>query len=114
LDYVKLKRALKRARSLRPYIGRPRLEAGPKAEKKPFLRPMRARGGEGYICIMNDRRNQMNVTMVERNCADCLLRMLDAMGLAEAEGRGQDLDPENAPERQLEQLERSFGTNWKW
>jgi hypothetical protein len=56
----------------------------------------------------------MNVTVVERDCADCLLRMLDAIRNHEAEARGQDLDPENAPERQLEQLERSFGSNWKW
>jgi hypothetical protein len=55
----------------------------------------------------------MNATMVERNCADCLLRML-AGRCPETEGRVQDLDPENAPERQLEQLERSFGPNWKW
>jgi hypothetical protein len=56
----------------------------------------------------------MNATMVERNCAECLLRMLEAVQVHEMEARGQDLDPENAPERQLEQLERSFGPNWKW
>jgi len=56
----------------------------------------------------------MNVTMVERDCADCLLRMLEAARIQETGARGQDLDPENAPERQLEQLEHSFGANWKW
>ena len=56
----------------------------------------------------------MNVTMVERNCANCLLRMLDTARVHEAEARVQDLDSESGPERQLEQLERSFGPNWKW
>jgi hypothetical protein len=56
----------------------------------------------------------MNVTMVERNCANCLLRMLEAERVHETEARSGDPDPENAPERQLEQLERSFGANWKW
>ena len=56
----------------------------------------------------------MNVTMVERNCADCLLRMADAPRGGESGMYGRDPDPESAPERQLEQLERSFGPNWKW
>ncbi len=56
----------------------------------------------------------MNVTMVERKCGDCPLRMPVFAPCHEAEAQVQDLDPENAPERQLEQLERSFGVNWKW
>jgi len=56
----------------------------------------------------------MNVTMIERKCTDCLLRMLDTACRNEPEMYGQDLDPRGAPERQLEQLERSFGPNWKW
>ena len=56
----------------------------------------------------------MNVTTIERNCADCLPRMMAAARASEPENGSQDLDPENAPERQLEQLERSFGPNWKW
>ena len=56
----------------------------------------------------------MNVTMIERKCANCLLRMLDTARGSEPEMYGQDLDSESAPERQLEQLERSFGPNWKW
>jgi hypothetical protein len=36
--------------------------------------------------------------MVERNCADCLLRML-AGRCYETQARVQDLDPENAAER---------------
>ena len=56
----------------------------------------------------------MNVTMVERNCADCLLRMMDTMERGEAQAQVEDTDAESALERQLEQLERSFGANWKW
>ena len=56
----------------------------------------------------------MNVAIVERNCADCLLRMLASGRCQEAEAEVQNLEPESAPERQLEQLERSFGANWKW
>ncbi len=56
----------------------------------------------------------MNVTMIERNCADCLLRALEISREREAVSDGSRLNPENAPERQLEQLERSFGPNWKW
>jgi hypothetical protein len=108
---------LRQAKALGPragsYIGRPRTAVGLEEEKKRFLRPMRARGRAGYIGSMTMRRKQMNVTMVERNCADCLLRML-AGRCYETQARVQDLDPENAAERQLEELERSFGPDWKW
>jgi hypothetical protein len=56
----------------------------------------------------------MNATTVERKCADCPLRAIEcnrAGGLAQEMER---LDAESALERQLEQLERSFGANWKW
>ena len=56
--------------------------------------------------------NVAGVAMVERDCANCLLQALEAVRMHETEAR--DLDPENAPERQLQQLERSFGANWKW
>jgi len=56
----------------------------------------------------------MNVAMVERNCVDCLLRRLNASRGPETEAWGREPEPESAPERQLEQLERSFGPNWKW
>ena len=56
----------------------------------------------------------MNVTMVERNCADCLLRMLASGRCQEAEAEVQDLEPESATEQQLVLLERRYGPNWKW
>ncbi len=56
----------------------------------------------------------MNVTMVERNCGDCPLLAMESIRAGEPTLEDPRLDPENAPERQLEQLERSFGANWKW
>ncbi len=55
----------------------------------------------------------MNAAMVERNCRNCPLAA-EAMRTGEPGLEDARLDPENAPERQLEQLERSFGANWKW
>jgi hypothetical protein len=55
----------------------------------------------------------MNVTMVERNCADCLLRMLASGRCQEAEAV-QDPEAESATEQQLVLLERRYGPNWKW
>jgi hypothetical protein len=40
--------------------------------------------------------------------------MSEAVRLHDAAADGRDLDSENALERQLEQLERNFGANWKW
>jgi hypothetical protein len=40
--------------------------------------------------------------------------MLDAVRLHDEQAQGRGLDSESDPERQLEQLERSFGPNWKW
>jgi hypothetical protein len=55
----------------------------------------------------------MNGNVIERNCRDCPL-VAEAMRTQRSRARRRALDPENAPERQLEQLERSFGPNWKW
>jgi hypothetical protein len=56
----------------------------------------------------------MNSNLIERGCADCLLRAMQGMREPRPEAGLPCPDPENAPERQLEQLERSFGPNWKW
>jgi len=56
----------------------------------------------------------MNTTMVEKSCTDCLLRSLNALRVQEPETDTLDVDPDTALERQLEQIERSFGLNWKW
>ena len=56
----------------------------------------------------------MYTTMVENSCADCLLRALSALRVQEQEADTLDVDPDTALERQLEQIERSFGLNWKW
>jgi hypothetical protein len=74
---------------------------------------MRARRRRGYICSMTKRRNPMNLAMVERDCGDCPLAA-EARRTGEPRLEDARLDPENGPEHQLEQLERSFGTNWKW
>ncbi len=55
----------------------------------------------------------MNAMLIERKCADCLLRAL-ASNQAEPSAQAPRQDAENAQERQLEQLEHSFGPNWKW
>jgi hypothetical protein len=56
----------------------------------------------------------MNVTMVERARADCMWRALDTILVRETEKNALDADPETALERQLEQIERNFGPEWKW
>jgi hypothetical protein len=56
----------------------------------------------------------MKVTMVERNCADCPLRAMQMIRGQDSVSSDSRLDAEDAPERQLEQLERSFGADWKW
>jgi len=56
----------------------------------------------------------MNTTMVEKSCTDCLLRSLNALRVQEPEADTLDVDPDTALERQLEQIERSFGFDWKW
>jgi hypothetical protein len=58
--------------------------------------------------------NVAGMVKVERGCADCLLRAMNLGRVLEPETTARDDEPENALERQLEQLERSFGTNWKW
>jgi len=58
--------------------------------------------------------NETSVTMVERGCADCLLRALSTLQAPEPEERVRTVDPDAAIEFQLEQLERSFGPAWKW
>jgi hypothetical protein len=59
------------------------------------------------------RRNEMNVAMVERGCADCALWVKLNVCL---EGQEEDVreNPEEAAERQIEQIERVFGLEWKW
>jgi hypothetical protein len=58
--------------------------------------------------------NETSVTMIERGCADCLLRALNTLPARGPEERVRTADPDTAVEFQLEQLERSFGPNWKW
>ena len=55
----------------------------------------------------------MNVAMVERGCADCTLWVKLNVCL---EGQEEDVreNPEEAAERQIEQIERVFGLEWKW
>jgi len=56
----------------------------------------------------------MNGLRTKARCADCPLRALE-VGLGRALPQGeQHPEPENVPELQLEQLERSFGPDWKW
>ena len=58
--------------------------------------------------------NETSVTMVARGCADCLLRALNTPQARGPEARVRAADPDSAVELQLEQLERSFGPEWKW
>jgi hypothetical protein len=58
--------------------------------------------------------NGSSVTMVARSCSDCLLRALNTPQVRKPEECTRTADPESALELQLEQLERSFGPNWKW
>ena len=58
--------------------------------------------------------NETSVTMVAKGCADCLLRALSTLQAREPEERVRTADPDSAVEFQLEQLERSFGPEWKW
>ncbi len=83
-------------------------------EKKRCLRPMRTKAPAGYIYRMTMRRNEMSTTMVERNCAGCLLRTVEHGRAGGPALKDAPLDPEDASERQLERLERRFGPNWKW
>jgi len=55
----------------------------------------------------------MNVAMVESGCADCALWVKLNVCL---EGQEEDVreNPEEAAERQIEQIERVFGLEWKW
>jgi hypothetical protein len=56
----------------------------------------------------------MNAMTVERKCADCPLRAMECNRAGGLPREPERLDAEGAPERQLEQLERSFGADWKW
>ncbi len=56
----------------------------------------------------------MNMTMVERNCAGCLLRTMEHGRAGGPAPRDVPLDPEDATEQQLERLARRYGPNWKW
>ncbi len=56
----------------------------------------------------------MSTTMVERNCAGCLLRSMEHGRAGGPALKDAPLDPEDASERQLERLERRYGPNWKW
>jgi hypothetical protein len=56
----------------------------------------------------------MNTAIVEDSCTDCLLRALNTLRVQEREANTLDVDPDMALERQLEQIERSFGPEWKW
>ena len=58
--------------------------------------------------------NETSVTMVAKGCADCLLRALSTPQALEPVERVRTADPDAAVEFQLEQLERSFGSAWKW
>ena len=55
----------------------------------------------------------MNVAMVERNCADCALWAKMSVCLREQEEEVRE-NPEETAERQIEQIERVFGQEWKW
>jgi hypothetical protein len=59
------------------------------------------------------RRNEMDTVLLERNCAECALRLKASACLREQE---EDLraDPEDAAERQIERIEQVFGPEWKW
>jgi len=56
--------------------------------------------------------NVASMVKVERGCADCLLRAMNLSQVREQDAA--DDDPEAALERQLMQLENSFGPDWKW
>jgi hypothetical protein len=55
----------------------------------------------------------MSTALLERNCAECALRLKASACLREQE---EDLhaDPEDAAERQIERIEQVFGPEWKW
>jgi hypothetical protein len=58
--------------------------------------------------------NVVSMVKVERGCTDCLLRAMNLGRILEPEMAVQADDPAAALERQLEQIERSFGPEWKW
>jgi hypothetical protein len=78
------------------------------AEAKHTLRPMRAGGAPGYIrvgMLKEDRVMDRKVSVVELSSAKPVRKPRSLSPAQKAE---------RALERQIRQIERNFGPDWKW